>query len=329
MTNFAPSAPDVLPLPEASPDGTALRHHLDTFAAQWLRLSGYRVLAPFRGGARRYESGPRRAEGIRCAVIVDTETTGDDPQTDDIIQLALLEVLYRADDRRIVEVRNPYIGLEESKRPISAEALRVHGIDPASLVAQRFNDDHVASIVGGADLLIAHNAAFDAPLFFRRFPSLAMPWGCSIRDVPWSSYGYPSARLGALMNDHASCTFDGHDAGRDVAATAHILATPTSTGENPFAALLENALAPRVRIIAHVAPFDAKDALKARGYQWNDSTKPGARLRNVKAWWTECLATEEAVKEERLWLARHVYHSVFPESTPAKVEPVDPATRFL
>lgn len=303
----------------------------EILAQSVLRSAGYRILAPFLGGARVYNAGLLNdtftSRGV--AAIIDVETTGDNPQVDEIVQLAIQRVIFDSTTREILAVDAPISWMQEPTRPMQPEAIAVHGITPEMLRGlPRIDSMQVIRVLSDAELLIAHNAGFDAPMFVRQFPMFnTRAWGCSLNDIPWRARGYESARLGALLQDHTQCHFHGHDAGRDVAATAHVLATPFADGTMPLSVLLASAFAPRVRVIANGAPFDAKDLLKARGYQWNDSTKPGARLRNVKAWWTECLAAD--LPAERDWLARNVYHSVFADSTPIRVVPIDPATRFL
>jgi DNA polymerase-3 subunit epsilon len=304
-------------------------HEID-HATATLTRAGYRVLAPFEAGARTYDDRPLEDPADeQIAVIADVETTGDDVTVDEIVQVALLRVHFDARRGTIRRVDRPWTALEEPKRPISAGALAVHGITPEQLAGRpRITDAEILAVVRDARLLIAHKAAFDAPILVRRFPLLrAYGWGCSIDDIPWRTRGLESARLGSLLQDHTNAHFRGHDAGRDVAATAHVLATPFENGQTPFELLLTSALAPRVRIIAHGAPFEVKDQLSVNGYRWNDPTKAGARFKTFKAWFTECLASD--ADERMRWLAQTAYGSVLPESTPARVVALDPATRFL
>ena len=47
-----------------------------------------------------------------------------------------------------------------------------------------------------------------------------------------------------------------------------------------------------MRVIAHGAPFEVKDQLKARGYKWDQQ---------IRRWWKD--VTSNAVEDEREWLA--------------------------
>lgn len=262
---------------------TAVRPRVDAIAL--LESEGFRVLRPFSGGARSYRT-PDVGTLVKSAVIADTETTGLDLRRDAIVQLALQRVLY--DDRGIISVGAPWVALEEPSVPIHDEAAAVHGITMAMVAGKRFDDDAVYSMLDGVALLIAHHAAFDAPIMLRRFPKLAgASWACSLDSIDWRARGYESTKLRYLLQDHASSHGKGHDAGFDVASLAHCLATPFAGGESPFVELLANAREKTARVIASDAPFHVKDALKLRDYHWNDPAKPDARFRSFKAWWID------------------------------------------
>jgi len=49
-------------------------------------------------------------------------------------------------------------------------------------------------------------------------------------------------------------------------------------------------------VLATAAPFEAKEALKARGYRWDAE---------ARVWHTE-LRSEEAIAAERIWLKQNV-----------------------
>lgn len=271
-----------------------------------LVAEGYRVLSPFSAGARVY----REAIGnVRAAAVIDVETTGLEDDAE-IIQLAIQAVTY--DSVGVVRVGAPWVSYEQPSKPIPAEATLVHGIADETVAGHRFDEAGMLQVLGSARLLIAHNAAFDAPKVVRRFPALRdSHWACSMDDVPWKARGYESRRLGALLQDHTDHFGKGHDAGFDVAATAHILATPFGDGASPFALMLANARTPRVRVLAVGAPFAAKDALKARGYRWSADRR---------VWWTEVPMVEQ--NNESLWLTSEL-------GVNGRFVPVDLATRFL
>jgi DNA polymerase-3 subunit epsilon len=170
------------------------------------------------------------------------------------------------------------------------------------VAGRRIDDATVAALVEPADLVIAHNAKFDRPFLEARFPVFAeKPWACSINDVPWDAHGLGSVKLGWLLMEHAGLYFRAHRAGDDCQAAVHVLATPfADDGSLPMRHLLESSRRQTVLVRAVGSPFDSKDALKARGYQWD----PGSSSR-AKAWQKEI--GEDALDAECAWLQGTIY----------------------
>ncbi len=264
---------------------TTLTAEVDV-ATAFLREVGCRVLLPFTAGARTFTEST--SDAVRVAAIVDVETTGLD-ESAEIVQIAIQRAFYAEDV--LLSVTAPWVRFNEPSKPIPAEVTAIHGITDEMVRGHSVSAMDVQLQLNGVGLLIAHNAGFDAPIFARSFPNVrAYAWACSLEDVPWREH-YESARLGSLLQDHTQQHFQGHDAGRDVAAVAEILATPFADGRSPFAMLLANARTPRVRIEAVGAPFETKDTLKARGYRWNPTRR---------TWATQIAALDEFSEVE--WL---------------------------
>jgi len=91
-------------------------------------------------------------------IVLDTETTGLDPETGDrVVEIGCVELVNHVPTGRTY---HQYLNPE---RPMSAEAFAVHGLGDAFLAEQpRFADivDAFLGFVGAAGLVI-HNAAFD------------------------------------------------------------------------------------------------------------------------------------------------------------------------
>ncbi|MBV8048223.1 MAG: hypothetical protein JO171_13770, partial [Paludibacterium sp.] len=104
------------------------------------------------------------------ALIVDTETTGMDKWHDQIIEVGMLLVRYRRDTGEWLALEDQYDGLEDPGQPLSRVVQTVTGLTDADLAGQRMDDARVDSLARQADLVIAHNAAFDRPFLARRWP---------------------------------------------------------------------------------------------------------------------------------------------------------------
>jgi DNA polymerase-3 subunit epsilon len=292
------------------------RPELEDLARQLEASGDYRVLRRF-VPPRRYAEPD--ALPHRTAIALDVETTGLDPRNDAIIQLSVVAFEYSAETGRIFEVGEPLTSFEDPKRPIPAAVAKLTGITDADVAGKRIDDQAVEAVVRGSSLVLAHNAAFDRPFLERRLPIFRdVAWGCSLADVPWRSLGHASSSQESLLMQHCGVFYDAHRADSDALAMVHLLATPLETGDLPFALLLQSARKKTVRIWAVGAPFDAKDALKARRYRWNsgDDKRP-------KAWYRDVREDEQAAEQK--WLADVVYGGA---SGKWKLDIIDARTRY-
>jgi DNA polymerase III subunit epsilon len=113
------------------------------------------------------------------ALFVDVETTGLDPTCNEIIELAMVLFTY-ARDGRIFSIGDPFNGLREPSEPIPPDITRITGITQAMVADKRIDSAEVSRFIHTADLIIAHNAAFDRRILERFCPGFEnKPWGCS------------------------------------------------------------------------------------------------------------------------------------------------------
>jgi DNA polymerase III subunit epsilon len=285
--------------------------------AEALEASGdYRVLRRFRPGPERVlEESPSSA----VALILDFETTGLDPAIDRIIQLALVPFRYARETGEILGIAAPVVYFEDPGRPLPAEIVRLTGITDDDVRGQRIDDAVVATVAGGAALVIAHNASFDRPFAERRLPLFRdRHWACSQREVPWKMRGLGSASLEFLLMKHCGLFHAGHRADHDCLALLHLLGTPFESGETPFRLLLASARQKSYRIWAIGSPIARKDELKSRGYRFNNG-KDGRPL----SWYRDLSAAEEPA--ERAWLAATMYDG---DAGRFRVDTLDSKTRY-
>ena len=131
---------------------------------------------------------------ISRGVILDTETTGMDPAADKLIELGLLAFEYSRESCQIGRVLGSYSGLEDPGRPIPPESTAIHHITDEMVRGLRLDEPAIERLLGGAGVVIAHNAGFDRPFVEARLPVFrGLPWACSLREVPWDAAGIGSA----------------------------------------------------------------------------------------------------------------------------------------
>ena len=237
------------------------------------------------------------AQRTRRVIVLDTETTGLDARQECVIELAMLSVLVDTATGQPVGEVTAYESFEDPGKPIPAAITDITGIDDTMVRGQRIDDTRVAELVQAADLIVAHNAGFDRPFVEARLPVFATrAWNCSFAGIDWKAQGSGSAKLEFLAHERG-WFYDAHRALVDCHALLQVLAAPLSNGQTGLQQLLQGADLTRYKLRATGAPFEAKDALKSRGYRW-DSDK--------RVWWTT-LTGEAALQQETEWLKAQVY----------------------
>jgi len=285
--------------------------------ARALEASGdYRVI-------RRYRPAPpavlRGDEGDASGLLLDLETTGLDPASDKIIQLAVVPFRFVRETGAILGAGAPVVFFEDPGRPIPAEVVRLTGITDEDVRGQRIDDVLIESIAAETTLVIAHNAGFDRPFSERRLPFFRdRHWACSQREIPWKERGLGSGALEFLLLRHAGVFFEGHRADHDCLALLHLLGLPFPSGETPLQLLLASARKKSYRIWAIGSPFDRKDDLKRRGYRFNNGED-----KRPKSWYRDVSAAEEPA--ERAWLSAELYQG---QAGRCRVDTLDSKTRY-
>ncbi|MGU3493446.1 3'-5' exonuclease [Xanthobacteraceae bacterium A53D] len=285
------------PLPKPAGPSVAFDARHEDWARQMEETGSYRVLRKLQPRVPT----PRALEpGEKLAIIVDTETTGLDHRKDEVIELGMVAFTYR-EDGAIGDVIDTFSALREPSVPISETITRLTGITPEMVQGHVLDLEAVKRFMAPASLVIAHNARFDRPFcehLAEGFDGKA--WACSVQEVPWGDFGFEGVKLGYLIGQ-CGMFHNGHRAVDDCHALLEVLAAPlkeaTGTG---FARLLDTARKARFRVWAEQSPFEMKDALKARGYRWNDGSDG-----RPKSWWRE--VEEDGLDDELAFLKTEIY----------------------
>lgn len=215
---------------------------------------------------------------MKTILILDTETTGTDPQKDRIIEVGY--VLWSVQYRTMLEV---YSGLlpspdnaAEKINAIPTEALR----NDALCVPW----DTLEHASNRADAVVAHNAAFDKSFMDAddRISVRGQPWICTIEDFQWP-HEPESKSLISIALSMGVGVVSAHRAVNDCLLLVRMLERLGDAAP----ALLEDALArslrPKSRFVS-LAPFSEKDTVKAHGFHWDP---------DCREWW-RVMAVEDA-----------------------------------
>lgn len=214
------------------------------------------------------------AEGQRLirGLIVDSETTGLDPEVDLITEMAILPFTF-TESGVIVEVLldEAYVGLQDPCMPLSRKIKQKTGLTDEDLVGQMLDFKRISDLAKSAKLTIAHNAAFDRPLFERACPEFEkMFWACSQKMIAWSD----EAVMGDKMEYIASSCgyfYEAHRAMSDCQALLHLLSRPLPVSDQmPLEVMMRELRREMHYVFIQDPPFgdDFKQQMYRLGYRW-------------------------------------------------------------
>ena len=218
-------------------------------------------------------SDPGAAEPRR-GLYVDCETTGLSPAHDAVIELAMLPFTHTLEGS-VVEVLHSeaQVHRNDPGRALPAEITHLTGLTDDDVRGEHIDVEAASALIERSGLVVAHNARFDRPFVERVLPAArARPWACTRAEVPWIVEGFASQALHCLL-----CAY------------------------GVYARERHRALTPTVRLWAIRAPFQSKEALRARGYRRMPEMRNGIE----RAWWTDVEPDEE--EAELVWLRETVY----------------------
>lgn len=231
-------------------------------------------------------------------VVVDTETTGINPDKEAIIELGMVLFEFDPETGNAYSVIASFDQLEDPGFPIPPDSTAVHGITDEMVAGRQISDAEVAQFLEGVSVVIAHNSKFDRVFLEKRLPVFeSLPWGCSLAQVDWSAEGIGSAKLDYIAYQYGFF-YEAHRAEEDCYALLEILQQPLpQSGDLVLKSILNRLSQKSYQLFATGSPFETKEVLKARGYRWDGDKKC----------WHTTVAGDDAVKAEVAWLKNEVY----------------------
>jgi DNA polymerase III epsilon subunit family exonuclease len=186
--------------------------------------------------------------------VFDCETTGIDPERDEIVSFALL----RLDADGAEFARSVY--LVRPSQPIPAEATAVHGISDRDVArAPRFGElvPDLLRLLEGA-VFVAHNAAFDLAMIRHELAAAGCAYkppavACTLEAFRLLEPLAPAHNLEALCRAHG-VELTAHNALGDSLATAALLRLILAEGLAPETVELDAAAVWRLRSRGDVRP---------------------------------------------------------------------------
>ncbi len=238
---------------------------------------------------------------IRFGAVLDVETTGLNQESDEIIELAVRQFIFNKETGEILASTKSYSSFSDPGFPIPPEIQNITGINDEMVQGQSINWEDVDTLLNECQIIIAHNARFDRPFIDKKSKvSPDKAWACSLKQIDWAAKGFTSSKL-ELLNIYHGFFTGSHRAINDVDALIYLVSLPDDQNKTPYLLeLITNARRLTTQVVAIGAPFESKDLLKVRGYQWD----------NVNRYWNKIIFKDD-VNSEQQWLEENAYHGPF------------------
>ena len=208
----------------------------------------------------------------KTLLILDTETTGLDPQKDYCLEVG--SILFDVKSRSVLSQQSFLIPVEENKAEF------INHIPPGiTQLTQPWREAllYFNTLLNSADAVVAHNAAFDRQWFGKDpLPDVNKPWICSMEDIVWplekNLSNRPSVRDLALA--YGVPVWNAHRALTDCIYISEVLQRCEDLDQ-----LLLRALEPR-RLVRALVSYEERHLAKKAGFRWNDPIR-GAWTRRL------------------------------------------------
>jgi DNA polymerase-3 subunit epsilon len=208
---------------------------------------------------------------MRRALLIDTETTGLNPEVDKVIEVGAC--LYDLELGCPIESYAALLRYESNSNaaehvnriPVAA----LDGAREARLVWQQLEMIGIA-----ADVVAAHRASFDQPFVESSGFIQGRTWVCTKTDFDWPGVGRGD-HLVHLALAYGLGVASAHRAAADVDMMARILTRIHELGHS-LPELFKRAARPKKRFVAMVS-YEMRQTAKDAGFLWSPETKEWVR----------------------------------------------------
>lgn len=266
-----------------------------------LEMSGnFRVLRRFEPVQKllAFESMQAQADS-KLAMVLHARTTGGAAAK--LVELGYQVVRFHPKTGVIYEVEAEYNGFEDPGHALGARFQAASGISDQDVAGTQFDEARIVEDIERSVVFVCHDAASQRAALERRFPTLQDKWfTCAEREMDWRAYGASCKALEFLAFGVGGFFYSGSRALVEAQVLVDLLARKGPDGAQLLKVLMDRSRRPAWRVWAKDSPLEARDALEARGYKWNDGTDP---VRPLTAWWkaTEALDIELEFLKTRIY----------------------------
>ncbi|RLQ97500.1 exonuclease domain-containing protein [Falsibacillus albus] len=171
------------------------------------------------------------AQNEKIGIVLDVETTGLSPHTNEIIELFMIKFSFDQKTGRFIETLDEYSTFNEPSSSISSQITRLTGITNEMVKGASLDLGEILDFCSDVEYFFAHNASFDRSFIIKVMPELVhRKWHCSMRHVKWKNHGFPNMKLGTLLDGHGILNDQAHRANSDTRSTLELMLKTNSAG---------------------------------------------------------------------------------------------------
>lgn len=219
-------------------------------------------------------------------LIIDTETTGIDPNQDRVIEIGAL--LYSATyQTTLAQLSFLLYAPDNAAEPINQIPVAALSVLSSSIQQQSLT--LLQRMASETNYVVAHNAEFDAQWFddvtlpiLRDCHQQPLPWLCSMADMTWPKQNRPGQSLINLALAHGIGVSSAHRALTDCQLLAELFNRLES---DVLTNLINQAIRPKALFKAMVS-YDDRQLAKDAGFKWHAEDKT----------WRRRMAIEDAAR---------------------------------
>lgn len=188
-------------------------------------------------------------------IIIDTETTGENPNTGKVCEVAA--ILYS------VTHQTPLVSISTLIRVHENPQQKLNGISPAATgeCSSQYAIGMLEWMLGEANFAVAHYAEFDRQWFgIQPLPEVKIPWLCTHSDFEWKRAHKAGMKLIELALAYGVGVNKAHRALTDCDLIAEVFSR-----QDDLAQMLHRAAQPKA-IVEALVSFPQKDLAKDAGF---------------------------------------------------------------
>ena len=168
----------------------------------------------YKSGGKPLKKQPPFDEPTCRVVFIDQETTGLNLDEDEVIEIALVSCTYGSRSLMLYSIDDLYEGRRCPKKDIPLKITKLTGIGIDDVRGRDLDYARIFNIVNNSNLIVAHNAAFDRPMFEKLFSDYGLKlshqkfyWGCSLIGVDWTGMFHKSGSNLQILFKESGLTY--------------------------------------------------------------------------------------------------------------------------